>query len=68
MNDKFGTLGSLDNFLIFWNLEYLFFLDYSSQICYVQVLDFAVFPKPEFDLPIFCANFFTTASINIIVL
>lgn len=34
----------------------------------MQVLDFAVFPKPEFDLPIFCANFFTTASINIIVL
>nr|BAD93478.1 phytochromobilin synthase [Solanum lycopersicum]BAD93479.1 phytochromobilin synthase [Solanum lycopersicum] len=34
----------------------------------MQVLDFAAFPKPEFDLPIFCANFFTTAKMNIIVL
>ncbi|GAV91713.1 Fe_bilin_red domain-containing protein [Cephalotus follicularis] len=34
----------------------------------MQILDFAVFPKPEVDLPIFCANFFTTASMNIIVL
>ncbi|PIN01987.1 Phytochromobilin:ferredoxin oxidoreductase [Handroanthus impetiginosus] len=34
----------------------------------MQVLDFAIFPKPEFDLPIFCANFFTTAMMNIIVL
>ncbi|KAA8549843.1 hypothetical protein F0562_001527 [Nyssa sinensis] len=34
----------------------------------MQVLDFAVFPEPEFDLPIFCANFFTTATTNIVVL
>uniref|UniRef100_A0A2P2JD89 Uncharacterized protein MANES_02G142200 n=1 Tax=Rhizophora mucronata TaxID=61149 RepID=A0A2P2JD89_RHIMU len=34
----------------------------------MQVLDFAVFARPEFDVPIFCANFFTTTSINIIVL
>ncbi|KAH9741592.1 Phytochromobilin:ferredoxin oxidoreductase [Citrus sinensis] len=34
----------------------------------MQVLDFAVFPKPEFDVPIFCANFFTAASTNIVVL
>ncbi|XP_012088629.1 phytochromobilin:ferredoxin oxidoreductase, chloroplastic isoform X2 [Jatropha curcas] len=34
----------------------------------MQVLDFAVFARPEFDVPIFCANFFTTASMNIIVL
>ncbi|XP_027079552.2 phytochromobilin:ferredoxin oxidoreductase, chloroplastic isoform X2 [Coffea arabica] len=34
----------------------------------MEVLDFAVFPKPEFDLPIFCANFFTAASTNIVVL
>ncbi|XVF47299.1 hypothetical protein PTKIN_Ptkin03bG0098600 [Pterospermum kingtungense] len=34
----------------------------------MQVLDFAVFPKPEFDLPIFCANFFTAANTNIVVL
>ncbi|KAF5192551.1 Phycoerythrobilin ferredoxin oxidoreductase [Thalictrum thalictroides] len=34
----------------------------------MQVLDFAVFPEPEVDLPIFCANFFATASMNIIVL
>lgn len=35
---------------------------------FMQVLDFAAFPKPEFDLPIFCANFFTAAKMNIIVL
>ncbi|CAK7331160.1 unnamed protein product [Dovyalis caffra] len=34
----------------------------------LQILDFAVFARPEFGVPIFCANFFTTASINIIVL
>uniref|UniRef100_A0A7N0TI38 Phytochromobilin:ferredoxin oxidoreductase n=2 Tax=Kalanchoe fedtschenkoi TaxID=63787 RepID=A0A7N0TI38_KALFE len=34
----------------------------------LQVLDFAAFPRPEFDLPIFCANFFTASSTNIIVL
>ncbi|XP_057789967.1 phytochromobilin:ferredoxin oxidoreductase, chloroplastic isoform X2 [Salvia miltiorrhiza] len=34
----------------------------------MQVLDFAIFPRAEFDLPIFCANFFTTAVINIVVL
>ncbi|MFQ6651184.1 hypothetical protein Gotur_023054 [Gossypium turneri] len=34
----------------------------------MQVLDFAAFPKPEFDLPIFCGNFFTTANMNIVVL
>ncbi|KAL8483571.1 hypothetical protein ACS0TY_026309 [Phlomoides rotata] len=34
----------------------------------MQVLDFAIFPRAEFDLPIFCANFFTTAVMNIVVL
>jgi phytochromobilin:ferredoxin oxidoreductase len=34
----------------------------------MQVFDFAVFPKYEFDLPIFCANFFSTTNMNIIVL
>ncbi|OMO51279.1 Ferredoxin-dependent bilin reductase [Corchorus capsularis] len=34
----------------------------------MQVLDFAAFPKPEFDLPIFCGNFFSTANTNIVVL
>ncbi|XP_050368587.1 phytochromobilin:ferredoxin oxidoreductase, chloroplastic isoform X3 [Argentina anserina] len=29
----------------------------------MQVLDFAVFPEPEYDLPIFCANFFTNANL-----
>lgn len=33
-----------------------------------QVLDFAVFPEPEFDLPIFCANFYSAANTNIVVL
>ncbi|CAI0541416.1 unnamed protein product, partial [Linum tenue] len=34
----------------------------------MQVLDFAGFARPEYDVPIFCANFFSTANINIIVL
>ncbi|XP_072985407.1 phytochromobilin:ferredoxin oxidoreductase, chloroplastic [Typha latifolia] len=34
----------------------------------MQVLDYAVFSKPEYDLPIFCANFFTTATRSIVVL
>ncbi|KAK1430479.1 hypothetical protein QVD17_13236 [Tagetes erecta] len=34
----------------------------------MQVLDLAVFPEAEFDLPIFCANFFTSANTNIVVL
>ncbi|KAL5565840.1 hypothetical protein UlMin_029004 [Ulmus minor] len=34
----------------------------------MQVLDFAVFPKPEYDVPIFCANIFTTANTNIVLL
>ncbi|XP_042516962.1 phytochromobilin:ferredoxin oxidoreductase, chloroplastic [Macadamia integrifolia] len=34
----------------------------------MQVMDFAALPEPEFDLPIFCANFFTASSMNIIVL
>ncbi|XP_051143670.1 phytochromobilin:ferredoxin oxidoreductase, chloroplastic [Andrographis paniculata] len=34
----------------------------------MQVLDFAIFPRQEFDLPIFCANFFTSANMNIVVL
>jgi phytochromobilin:ferredoxin oxidoreductase len=34
----------------------------------MQVLDFAVLPEPEYDMPIFCGNFFTTANTNIVVL
>lgn len=34
----------------------------------MQVLDFAVFPEVAFDLPIFCANFFTSVNTSIIVL
>ncbi|RYR45235.1 hypothetical protein Ahy_A07g031084 [Arachis hypogaea] len=34
----------------------------------LQVLDFTVFPRAEYDVPIFCANFFTTARTNIVVL
>nr|DAD30263.1 TPA_asm: hypothetical protein HUJ06_031731 [Nelumbo nucifera] len=34
----------------------------------MQILDLAVLPEPELDLPIFCANFFTTANMNIVVL
>ncbi|XP_043692342.1 phytochromobilin:ferredoxin oxidoreductase, chloroplastic-like [Telopea speciosissima] len=33
----------------------------------MQVLDFSVLPEPEFVVPI-CANFFTAASMNIVVL
>ncbi|KAL2316597.1 hypothetical protein Fmac_030473 [Flemingia macrophylla] len=34
----------------------------------MQVLDFTVFPAAEYDVPIFCANFFTSAKTNIVVL
>lgn len=34
----------------------------------MQVLDFTVFPESEYDVPIFCANFFTSAKTNIIVM
>ncbi|CAF1935843.1 hypothetical protein HID58_068667 [Brassica napus] len=34
----------------------------------IQVFDFAGFMKPEYDIPIFCANFFTSANMNIVVL
>uniref|UniRef100_A0A0E0JTL7 EF-hand domain-containing protein n=1 Tax=Oryza punctata TaxID=4537 RepID=A0A0E0JTL7_ORYPU len=33
-----------------------------------QVLDFAAFSEPEYDLPIFCANVFTTPAQSIVVL
>ncbi|XP_006646678.2 phytochromobilin:ferredoxin oxidoreductase, chloroplastic [Oryza brachyantha] len=33
-----------------------------------QVLDFAAFSEPEYDLPIFCANVFTTTAQSIVVL
>ncbi|KAG7576572.1 Ferredoxin-dependent bilin reductase [Arabidopsis thaliana x Arabidopsis arenosa] len=34
----------------------------------MQVFDFAGFMEPEYDTPIFCANFFTSANVNIVVL
>ncbi|KAJ3673772.1 hypothetical protein LUZ60_005764 [Juncus effusus] len=34
----------------------------------MQVLDFGAFSKPEYDLPIFCANAFTTPTRSIVVL
>ncbi|KAJ0249534.1 Phytochromobilin:ferredoxin oxidoreductase [Hirschfeldia incana] len=34
----------------------------------MQVFDFAGFMEPEYDTPIFCANFFTSANTNIVVL
>ncbi|XP_056699454.1 phytochromobilin:ferredoxin oxidoreductase, chloroplastic isoform X3 [Spinacia oleracea] len=34
----------------------------------LQVLDFGIFPNVAFDMPIFCANFFTSSSMSIIVL
>ncbi|ESQ29927.1 hypothetical protein EUTSA_v10011657mg [Eutrema salsugineum] len=34
----------------------------------MQVFDCAGFMEPQFDTPIFCANFFTSANINIVVL
>lgn len=34
----------------------------------VQVLNVAICARPEYDLPIFCADFFSTASRNIVVL
>jgi hypothetical protein len=35
---------------------------------WLQVLDFAAFSEPEYDLPIFCANAFTTPAQSIVVL
>ncbi|KAF3454154.1 hypothetical protein FNV43_RR04601 [Rhamnella rubrinervis] len=40
----------------------------SIEIETMQVLDFCVFPKPEYDVPIFCANFFTSGNANKILL
>ncbi|CAN8270020.1 unnamed protein product [Cochlearia groenlandica] len=34
----------------------------------MQVFDFAGFMEPEYDTPIFCANFFTSGNTNIVVL
>lgn len=34
----------------------------------MQVLDLGIFPEIEYDLPIFCANFFTNSAVNIAVL
>lgn len=34
----------------------------------MQVLNMAIFPNPEYDLPIFCADFFSASSKHIIVL
>jgi len=34
----------------------------------MQVLDFAAFSEPEYDLPIFCANAFTSPARSIVVL
>ncbi|XP_011622959.2 phytochromobilin:ferredoxin oxidoreductase, chloroplastic isoform X3 [Amborella trichopoda] len=34
----------------------------------LQVLDFALFPEPEYDVPIFCASFFTASNTNVVVL
>ncbi|AEE74729.1 phytochromobilin:ferredoxin oxidoreductase, chloroplast / phytochromobilin synthase (HY2) [Arabidopsis thaliana] len=34
----------------------------------MQVFDFAGFMEPEYDTPIFCANFFTSTNVNIVVL
>ncbi|XP_011622958.2 phytochromobilin:ferredoxin oxidoreductase, chloroplastic isoform X2 [Amborella trichopoda] len=34
----------------------------------MQVLDFALFPEPEYDVPIFCASFFTASNTNVVVL
>ncbi|KAF3454288.1 hypothetical protein FNV43_RR04735 [Rhamnella rubrinervis] len=40
----------------------------SIEIEKMQVLDFCVFPKPEYDVPIFCANSFTSGNANKILL
>lgn len=34
----------------------------------MQVLDFAAFSEPEYDLPIFCANAFSSPARSIVVL
>ncbi|KAJ0083571.1 hypothetical protein Patl1_29431 [Pistacia atlantica] len=73
LQEKFGTLNAMDGKT---ELQMLSFQAPKIRLLrsmyirneVMQVLDFAVFPKPEFDVPIFCANFFTNASMNIVVL
>lgn len=40
----------------------------SVDMTFKQVFGFAGFMKPEYGTPIFCANFFTSTNMNIVVL
>ncbi|KAF5447714.1 hypothetical protein F2P56_033244 [Juglans regia] len=70
---KFNTVNSMDGktelqMLSFQASKIRLLRSLSIETEAMQVLDFAAFPEPEFDVPIFCANFFATTNTNIMVL
>ncbi|KAG6682653.1 hypothetical protein I3842_13G153700 [Carya illinoinensis] len=70
---KFNTVNSMDGktelqMLSFQASKIRLLRSLSIETEAMQVLDFAAFPEPEFDIPIFCANFFATTNTNIMVL
>ncbi|KAL3729367.1 hypothetical protein ACJRO7_026476 [Eucalyptus globulus] len=78
LQERFGSMKALDNKTEIESLLYEvpkirllrnLIIQGSKGLQYsMQVLHFAVFPEPEYDLPIFCANFFIAAETIIVVL
>lgn len=73
LQEKFNSMNSIDGkselqMLSFQAPKIRLLRSLSIETDAMQVLDFTVFPEPEFDIPIFCANFFTTTSTSIVVL
>lgn len=73
LQEKFNSMNSLDGkaelqMLSFQAPKIRLLRSLSVETEVMQVLDFAVFPEPEFDVPIFCANCFSTTSTSIVVL
>ncbi|XP_054817705.1 phytochromobilin:ferredoxin oxidoreductase, chloroplastic-like [Prosopis cineraria] len=73
LQEKFNSINSKDgkgvlHMLSFQAAKIRLLRSLSIETETMQVLDFAVFPKVEYDVPIFCANFFTSGRSNIIVL
>ncbi|KAK4276111.1 hypothetical protein QN277_019100 [Acacia crassicarpa] len=73
LQEKFSSINSKDgkgvlHMLSFQAAKIRLLRSLSIETETMQVLDFTVFPKLEYDVPIFCANFFTSGRSNIIVL
>lgn len=73
LQERFGCMNAMDGKTELQMLSYVapkirLLRSMSIQNESMQVLDFAAFPELEFDVPIFCANFFTAADKNIVVL